>query len=152
MNYLKKFSKSSLSKIRITYGGEVFKFNLIEITTIKESTIDLELKRQPSYYGFCLLLQKKLTTEYERLRQRRKSLYGQLYFRAKEKVKAKSTGRFLSDDAAKAYVLKHPQYIEITTQCIEARDNADAMFSVIRAFEQRKDLMQTISSNKRKEF
>lgn len=148
---LKRLRKSGLSQIKIKYGNEVHRFNLISITQINENTIDRELKRQPSYYGFCLLLQKKLNTEYEKLRQTRKKLYGKLYLRAKESLKSNS-GRGYSDEAARAYTLHHKEYVRITQACIEAKDSADTMYSIIRALEQRKDLMQTISSNKRKEF
>lgn len=148
---LKRFRNSGLSQIKIRYGGEIFKFNLIDITLIKESTIESELKRQPSYYGFCLLLQKKLNTEYEKLRQQRKKLYGKLYLRAKENLKSNS-GRGYSDEAARAYVLCNKEYVTITEACIRAKDSTDTLYAIIRALEQRKDLMQTISSNKRKEF
>jgi hypothetical protein len=151
MNYTKKFRNSSLSNIIVKYGGETFRFNLIEIALVKESTLDSDLKRQPGYYGFCLLLQKKLTTEYEKLKQERKKLYGRLYLRAKEHLKSNS-GRGYSDEAARAYVLCHKLYVNITDRCIQAKDSADSVYSVIRALEQRKDLMQTLSSNRRKEF
>lgn len=102
-------------------------------------------------YGFALLLQKKLNSNFERLRQDRKKTYGRLYLKAKERLTSKQTKRGYSDEAARAYVLCHPTYVNLTTQCIEAKDMADTMFAVIRSFEQRKDLMQTISSNNRKE-
>jgi hypothetical protein len=148
---LKRFKNSSLANIKITYGNEVHRFNLIEITTISEVTIEKELKRQASYYGFCLLLQKKLTTQFERLKHERKKLYGRLYHKAKEQLKS-NTGRGYSDEGAKAYVLHNKEYVRLTEACIEAKDNADTLYAVVRALEQRKDLMQTISSNKRKEF
>lgn len=148
---LKRFKNSRLSQIKIKYGNEVHRFNLIDITLITEHTIERELKRQPSYYGFCLLLHKKLTTSYEELKQDRKRLYGKLYLRAKENLKSNS-GRGYSDEAARAYTLCHKEYVELTKACIKAKDDADTVYSVIKALEQRKDLMQTISSNKRKEF
>lgn len=151
MNFQKKFRGSIISNITIKYGNEVHRFNLIDIVEITEYTIDREMKRQPGYYGFCLLLQKKLTTLYERARQKRKRLYGKLYLRAKSNLKSES-GRGYSDEAAKAYVLCNKEYIRATEACITAKDHADTMWAVIKAFEQRKDLMQTISSNKRKEF
>lgn len=151
MNFQKKFRGSTLSTITVKYGKEVHRFNLIDIVQISEHTIDRELKRQPGYYGFCLLLQKKLNTAYEQLRQDRKRLWGHLYLRAKENLKSNS-GRGYSDEAAKAYVLCNKKYVAITKACIQAKDSADTIYAVIKAFEQRKDLMQTISSNKRKEY
>jgi hypothetical protein len=151
MNYQKKFRGSKVSNISIKYGSELHRFNLIDIVQINEHTIERELKRQPGYYGFCLLLQKKLTTLHEELKQERKRLYGKLYLRAKSHLKS-DNGRGYSDEAAKAYVLCNKEYVRITKACIESKDHADTMWAVIRAFEQRKDLMQTISSNKRKEY
>lgn len=151
MNFQKKFKRSNLSTIIVKYGKEIHRFNIIDIVQITEHTIEREMKRQPGYYGFCLLLQKKLNTAYEELRQERKRMHGRLYLRAKEHLKSNS-GRGYSDEAAKAYVLCHPKYVTLTKACIAAKDSADTMWAVIKAFEQRKDLMQTISSNKRKEY
>lgn len=136
--------------INIRYGGEKISFSLIKELRLNENALNDELKHQPSKYGFCLLVHKKLLTEFEKLKLQSNKIYGKLYFQAKEK-KSSVTGRLYSDDLAKAWVLKHPQYISSQLACIKAKDDADAIYSCIRALEQRKDLAQSISSNLRNE-
>ena len=117
---------------------------------LDERVLNEEMKGQASKYGFCLLLVGKLKTIFEELKVEKDRTYGRLYFKAKEQ-KSTSTGRYLSDDMAKAWVEKHPQYIKACLACIKAKDNVDTIYSCIKSFEQRKDLAQSISSNLRNE-
>lgn len=148
MGLIAKYKGSTIFTINIKYGKEKINFNLAKELKFTPEAINGDLKTQPTKYGFCLLLHKSLLTEFEKAKADRKRIWGKLYFKAKEQ---KSNGRPYSDELCKAYVEKHPNYIKASTRCIEVKDWADKMFSCIRAFEQRKDLMQTISSNMRQE-
>ena len=146
---LRDHSKSQLNKINITLSGEHFKFNLFQELIIGEDEfLNDNLKTQPSYYGLLLVLHKKLLTSFEELKTERKRIYGKLFFKAKRET---LNNRPLSDDLAKCWVEKHKEFIFISRQCIKAKDNADTIYACVKAFEQRKDLMQTLASNRRKE-
>lgn len=149
MSSLKSYRSLKVNNIKIIFDGQTIKFNLFKELAINEDRLDKEIKNQPSYYGFLLLIQKKLLTKFENLKQDRKRLYAKLYLQAKKKT---TNGRPYNDDMAKAYVEAHPQYVSITKNCIIAKDEADTIYSCIKAFEQRKDLIQTLSSNNRKNF
>lgn len=150
MSKLKEYQKSKVNRIKIQYGKETFEFNLFEELKINETIIDRELKEQPSHYGFILLLQKKLTTRFEDLKLERKKIWGELTIKAKSKMQ-QNTQRPYTDDMCKAWVESHKLYILASQNCIRAKDDADSIFACVKAFEQRKDLLQTISSNRRKE-
>jgi hypothetical protein len=152
MTQIKLYKSSRLGKLTIKYGKEVFTFSLFDELAIKEVNLNRQIKDQPSAYGFLLLLQKKLNTEFEIAKSDRRKLQGKLYLKAKENLRAKSTGKGYSDEAAKAYVYKNSKYNMLTRRCIEVKDAADSIYAMVRAFEQRKDLMQTLSSNQRREF
>lgn len=146
---LKQYNSSKLMEISITHKGEKFSFNLFEELKIRnEILMNGDLKTQSSYYGFLMLLHKKLLTTFEELKAERKRIYGVLFFKAKGRV---LNNRPLSDDLSKAWVEKNPKYLKATLNCIKAKDQADTILSCVRAFEQRKDLLQTLSSNVRKE-
>lgn len=149
MKRLGKYTKSTLNQITINYGGEKISFNLMAEAKIVESNLMEEMESQPSNYGFLLLLHKKLTSQFEELKHDRKRLFAKLYLHAKENLKSKATGRYYSDDAAQAYAECHPKFVKLTKRCIKAKDDADTIYSAIKALEQKKDLMQTISSNNR---
>lgn len=139
---------STLPNIRVKYGEEVFKFNLFEELGINENQLDKEIKEQPSYYGFLFMLHKKLKTRFETLKQERIRLEAELFLQYKNEKQ--SNGRPLNDEMAKASVLTDKAYVKLTSQCIKAKDDEDSLFACVQAFSQRKDLIQTLSSNNRK--
>jgi len=149
MPRISSYYKSDFTIINIRYGNERVSFNLMQEVRITPDIINDELKGQASKYGFCLMLHKKLLTEFERLKLRKNKIYGILFFKAKEQKG--QMGRYFSDDLAKAWVEKHPKYQKACLACIKSKDDADAIYSCIKAFEQRKDLIQSLSSNIRNE-
>ena len=150
MRTLHSYRKSPINIISIKYGSERVSFNLATELRIDINSINDELKKQPSYYGFCLLLHKKLLTRFETAKMQRTKMWGRLYKLAKSKNG--SNGRLMSDDASKAWVECHAKYIKVTETCIKAKDDADQIYSCLKAFEQRKDLLQSISSNARNQL
>lgn len=145
---LNKYRKSELNHIHIKLGREVIQFNLWKELQINEEAIEDELKTQPSYYAFLTTLHKKLLTQFEHLKVDRKKLAATLYLKAKGET---HQGRPLNDEMCKASVEKNPKYIRISRACIKAKDDADAILSAVRGFEQRKDNLQTLSANRRQE-
>ena len=148
MATLKSHYRLPFTQIRIQYGKENITFSLLRELRLSEDIINEELKGQASKYGFCMLLHSKLKTRFEELKVEKNKIFGRLYFQAKER-KSQATGRPFTEDMAKAWVEKHPKYIKACLACIKAKDNADAIYSCIKSFEQRKDLAQSISSNLR---
>ncbi len=141
-------NKSNLRVIRINYGGEKFKFDIFKDLDISVFKIQEELQSQASNYSFALLLQKKLLTKFHELKEERKALAAKLYLKAKEET---INGRIPSDDYCNAKKESSSRYRLITKACIVARDHADSLFAVIKGYEQRQSLLQTISANSRKE-
>lgn len=145
---LSQYRNLGFLNITIEYGKEVISFNLMDELKVDPDVINNELKTQASKYGFCLLLHKKLLTQYEYLCKRRQKMWAKLFFKAKEQ---KINGRPYSDDLAKAWVETQSEYVALTKKCINAKDDADTILSCVKSFEQRKDLIQSLSSNIRNE-
>jgi len=148
MSNLGKYKASNLNIVRIRWEGEIIKFNLYEEVAISEAMIAKEIKYQPAHYAFLLRLHKKLLTRFEDLKLSQKKIYSELFLEAKM---GSNGGRPANDDVCKARSLSDERYIKISKQCISARDDADTIYACVKAFEQRKDLLQTLSSNIRKE-
>lgn len=151
MKKLSNYRKLDFQTISVQYGNELITFNLNSELRINDDDLQGELITQPKYYGFLLLLQKKLTTEFEILKQRRKTIWAKLYLRAKGKM-IEGTARQYTEEMAKSWADSHKDFQRITSQCIAAKDDADTIFAAVKAFEQRKDILQTLSSNNRKQF
>lgn len=145
---LSTYKDSDVYLIQVKFGSELVSFNLAMELRVNIDQIDYEMQKQPSHYGFCLLAHKQLLARFETYKMLRKKTYGRLFIAAKSK---KVNGRFMSDDVAKCYVESHPKFIDITQKCIRAKGDADKMYSCIKSFEQRKDLLQSIASNRRAE-
>ena len=140
--------ESKLKVITVRYGEETFKFNLFRDLKISIHSIQKEISEQPSNYAFALLLHKKLVTRFMELKEERKSLGARLYMEAKNTL---VSGRAPSDDYCNAKKESNKKYRMLTQACIISKDAADTLFALIKGFEQRKDLLQTISSNNRKQ-
>lgn len=151
MSNLKLYLKSSpLNVVKVIYNGETITFNLGRELRITEETLNQEMKTQASKYGFALLVLGKLKTRFEDAKTTRKEVRGKLYKRAKNTMQ-EITKRPLTDDQAKAFVESHPKFVRAERACTMAKDEVDVMYAVVRAFEQRKDIIQTLSSNIRNE-
>lgn len=146
---LSNYRKSDINIIDITYGGKRFRFNIWEEVKITEANVESEIKGQASRYAFVFTLHKKLLAKFETKKHERKAAFGRLLSQAKSKVQ--KNGRPYTDDAAKGWVESHKEYVGLTRECIQIREQADVLLGCVRAFEQRKDLIQTLSSNLRKE-
>lgn len=149
MDQLRKYRRSPINIISIRYEKESIRINVAQAARIREADIEGEIKNQPSYYAFLFMLHKRLLTKFELLKLKRKSLFSRLYAEAKDRTG--KNGRPLSETAVKAWVEGRKQYLQASEKCIRARDEADQLQAAVRAFEQRKDLLQTLSSNIRKE-
>lgn len=148
MSKLSDYKTSRLNRITIKWQGETIKFNLFDELKISETALMKEIKLQPSYYGFLLMLHKKLLTKFEDLKLARENRYYTVFLQAKDE---RNNGRALNDDVCKARAKTDTEYIQLSRQCIKVKDDADAIYSCVKGFEQRKDLLQTLSSNIRKE-
>lgn len=144
---LDSYNKSSLLRVKIKFNSEIIKFNLFKELKINDNILDTELLSQAKYYGFILMLFGKLKTQFELIKNDRKSLGSKLYVKYKKEV---VNGRPINDEVAKSKVLINKEYIQLTKDCIKAKDDVDTIYACMKAFEQRKDLLQTLSSNTRK--
>ena len=149
MKRLSNYRKSPVNIIRIRYGKERFIFNLYDEAKIDMEMLDSEIKGTPSKYGFLLLLHKKLLTQFEEAKIEKDRIWGTLYLASKGKIG--SNNRPYNEDSCKAYADKHKNYIKAKFICIQIKQDADHIYSAIRTLEMKANLLQTLSSNKRKE-
>jgi hypothetical protein len=143
-------STSNLMEIAIHYGNEKFRFNLFEELVVNENKINTELKEQPSCYGFISMLQKKLIRRMKDKEKEKDKVYGKLYLKYRSEL-CSETGRYYSDDMAKQKVIIHNDYQKAVEELIIAEEEVGIITSCVRSFEQRSDLIQTISANLRRE-
>lgn len=151
MSRLNKYArKSDLMNVQIKYGDEMFRFNLYQETKIKEESINQELQNQPSSYAFLIMLHKKLIGVKSSTESLKDRAYAKAFIGYKTSVDD-STGRATSKEVAKEKAQIHKKYIEAEQAYLKANLNCNIIEACVRAFEQRKDILQTLSANQRKE-
>lgn len=148
---LKAYSLTSeLMVVKIQYGDEKFVFNLGKEVEIKEGLEQEELINQPSAYAFLTSLHKKLLKEQSLLKIQEKKAYAHAYLKYKEEIN-NNTSRPNSDDTAKAKAELNIKYLDKQKLLINITYEVQIIEACVRAFEQRKDILQTLSANQRKE-
>lgn len=151
MGSLKEYAnKSELMNISIKYGTEKFTFNLGTELKITEDRINFELKEQPSSYAFLSLLHKKLLRSLNDKLLEKDKEYGRLFNGRKDDTNP-DTGKPYNDELCKNYALKHDDYMEVALEVNILREKVGVLETAIRAFEMRKDMIQTLSANIRGE-
>jgi hypothetical protein len=143
-------AKSKVNEIKIKYNGETFRFNLNEELSINPKKLNEELKEQPSYYGFLLLLRNRLLTTKEDLEIQKDKVYAHNYLKTSDAINP-STNRPYSDKAAVQKALSAKSYIEASQSFLKAKQDYNDINSCVMAFEQRSSLIQSLSANVRAE-
>lgn len=145
---LKYANKSNLMNIEIRIGAEKFKFNLYEELSINNANINDEITIQPQVYGFLGMVVAKLVKALEEAEANKKRISAKLYLKYKDQ-KAANTGRPNSDDVCKALVENSGVYKKYVGRYLLAKEQLQTIQHSLEAFKQRKDLLQTLSSNNR---
>ena len=151
MSRIQKYAgKSRLMDIHIQLGDEVFRFNLYEELAISEARINTELKEQASSYAFLGMLHKKLIRSAKDKELEVVKVYNEGYIKFKAEIN-EETGKPINDDLAKAKAATTKEYKSACNIAADIKEKMDIIKVCVDSFEQRKDLIQTISANLRKE-
>jgi len=147
---LKHAMTSPLMEINLTIGDEHIKFNLHTEIKIRDSIMHKGLKNQPSHYGFLTMLHKNLVKTLMEAKVKEKKAFAHAYLTHKKKINTE-TNRPNSDDVAKQKAERDIRYIKSQKSVISIQYDASRIESCVRAFEMKKDILQTLSANLRKE-
>ena len=148
---LQTYSKNSvIMDILITYGKEEFDFNLSTELVIDENRINHEAQVQPSSYAFLNMLYKKLIRASKEAEKKVNKKEAELFIKYKKQTDS-TTGRKNANETCRAMILVNQAYIMLQEEFIEAEHQASVIEVCVKAFEQRVNLIQTLSANLRRE-
>ena len=147
---LKYAQSSTLMDIDIQNSGERIRFNLFREIQISTSIISKEIKDQPSYYGFLTMLHKNLLKLLGEAKIKEKKAFASAYLKNKAGIN-KETNRPNSDDVAKQKAELDISYLKAQQNLLNIQYDTNRVEACVRSFEQRKDMLQTLSANRRKE-
>ena len=129
--------------IAIEVDGKVYKFNLDTELKIHETKLNTELKEQSRSYAFICMLRNELNQQSKRkftaMKRKQDELF--LKFKAKTDKVTEATAQAKNDKS----IIKMQDELDSIESLKSVLDIAVASFT------QRKDLLQTLSSNTRKQ-
>jgi hypothetical protein len=136
---------SDLMNVRIKVNGELIAFNLYKEVRIEGNSINDDILSQPRLYSFLGAVHVQCVKAFEEAEANKKRIYATLYVSYKKKVGP--GGRPNSDDLAKALTEKSVKYKLAVKKSILAKEQMQIILNCLEAFKQRKDLIQSLSSN-----
>lgn len=142
--------KSPLMDIDIRYNGKRYKFNLYKETQVNDQTLNREMKKHASSYAFLLQLRNSLEKKATEAEAHKDRVLNKLYLKYK-KMTNPMTNRQFSDDAAKAKAQSSSSYTEAEQEYFDSLHHFKTLRDAIRAYEVRKELMQSLGANIRNE-
>lgn len=147
---IKYAKKSKLSIVKILVGKEMVKFNLHEELRVDEDIINDEVVGNTQIFAYLNMVYNELNKR-NKLLELRNDKYKSLLYSRFLKDKNPTTGRPYSKEYIGLEMNKDIKYIRYVQEIIEAEKQLDDVKSCIESFKQRKDLIQTVSANRRAE-
>lgn len=138
-----KTIKSDILKVR--YQGKIIGINITKELSINESIINSQLKDSPSSYAFLCMLKNKYIKERDKLDREKEIAYSEawLYY--------KSSDSKMNNDTANHKANTNKKYISIYNKWQKISNIVENLISICRAYENRENILRTISANLRKE-
>ncbi len=138
-----KTIKSDILKVR--YQGKIIRINITKELSINESIINSQLKDSPSSYAFLCMLKNKYIKERDKLDREKEIAYSEawLYY--------KSSDSKMNNDTANHKANTNKKYISIYNKWQKISNIVENLISICRAYENRENILRTISANLRKE-
>jgi hypothetical protein len=138
-----KTIKSDILKVK--YQGKIIRINITKELSINESIINSQLKDSPSSYAFLCMLKNKYIKERDKLDREKEIAYSEawLYY--------KSSDSKMNNDTANHKANTNKKYISIYNKWQKISNIVENLISICRAYENRENILRTISANLRKE-
>lgn len=128
------------------YPQDIHKADLMRELRIDKHNLDRELIRQPARYAFWASLYSVVAAKVAFLQERLDNLEAKLFIEYARDKKA----RRVSD--IKFHVLRNPDFQILKSKLRRWQDSERNLKYGMRGFEQRKDVLQTLAANHRREW
>jgi len=148
MGISKLVKKSSIMDVSIKFNGKLIEFNLADELRINEEIIDSEIKKQPSHFGFLLMLQAKLKKKFSEALSKKKRVQSDIWIDLKGTTNHSTGSKYQKEDI-QAIVETDEDYIKAQKLVNKVSAEVDILEAAVRSFEQRSHLLQTLSANAR---
>lgn len=131
--------------LEIKHQGKKVAIDITKELEIKESTINSQLKESPSSYAFLCSLRDRAIKKRDKLEKEKDRKFSELW------VYFKNSDSKMTNDMATHRAMSSKKYQDAEDEFLKASYEAAKLISFCKAYESRERLLQTISSNMRKE-
>ena len=128
------------------YPNEIQKADLMRETRIDRHNLDIELIKQPARYVWWASLYSNVAAKVAFLQEKLDSLEARLFIQYVKDGK----GKRVSD--IKFHILRNPEFQALKSKLRRWMDSERNLKYGVRGFEQRKDVLQTLAANQRREW
>lgn len=136
--------------IRIVYRGRKYKIKIGQELAINESIINSQLKNHPSNYGFFTMVRVLLLRDKDRAEKYLDYIRSKLYDRYSTMIN-EVTGKPYTKEMVESKIKLNVNYNKAMDSFINCKFRWGQVDAAVKAYEARERLLQTISSNLRKE-
>ena len=131
--------------LEIKYEGKTYQIDIKKELSIDEGILNEQIKDIPSNYAFLCILRDRAMNKKNKLEAEMNQAYSQAW------VYYKEADSRINNDLATHKASSNKKYLSLQKKYLKALDKATLLSSICRAFESRERLVQTISSNLRKQ-
>ena len=137
-------------QLSLEVAGKEFKGNLRDIVRIKEADLTEEFVKQPSLYAWFATLCEYASAEVETQKMNLSILHANLD--AEKRTELASSGKKPTESMVSSAIIIDPKHQGAETALIEAKRQYGILKGIVKALEQRKDMLIQVGSTKRQEL
>ena len=136
-------------KVKVSIGDKVYDGTIKEVLHINEATLTDEFIKQPSTYAYFAALAEYAVADVEHKKLAFSVLEANLD--SQKRTELKETPK-VTEAVIKSAIIKDRKYQVSAEELIEAERQLGILKSLVRALEQRKDMLIQLGSSKRQEI
>lgn len=140
-----KLSQIPKEILRIKHNGKVYNIDLNYELRVDENIIDGMLRKSPSNYALLTLVRDKLIYKRDKLEKEKDKAYSKAWLYYKE------SSSKMSNETASHKAEMNQAYQGCLERYNKASYEANKLISICRAYENRENILRTISANLRKQ-
>ena len=137
-------------QLSLEVAGKEFKGNLRDVVQIKEADLSEEFVKQPSLYAWFATLCEFASAEVETQKMNLSILRANLD--GEKRVELADSGKKATETMVNSAITVDPKHQGAETALIESKRQYGILKGIVKALEQRKDMLIQIGSTKRQEL
>lgn len=131
--------------LKVRFQGKTYKIDVQKELEINENILNSQLKDSPSSYAFLCMIRNSYIKRRDKLEREKDIAYSEawLYY--------KNSDSRMNNDTADHKANTNKKYISIYKRWKVISNKTDNLISLCRAYENRENILRTLSANIRKE-